>query len=136
MDAKRFFAGLTVTALLTSSAMAGDWMAGDQLRELIAGNTTYGKHEKKDRHGYSYNREDGTFVGWNSEFGPTKGTWRVKGNQFCRHREGKSREFCHDVRANGDGSYNRYKQPKNLIKPRVHILTWTKVVPGNPENLK
>lgn len=136
MHVLRNAAAAALLGLSVSSASAGEWLTGDQIEALISGNTTYGKHEKKDFNAYSYNRPDGTFVGWSSKWGPTKGTWRVKGNRICRHREGGKRENCHDVRDNGDGTYNRYKQPKNLTKPRVHIFTWTKVAEGNAENVE
>ena len=122
--------------LLSSVAVAGEWMSGEQIEKLVSGNTTYGKHEFKGFTSYSYNRPDGTFVGRNSESGPRKGTWRVDGNKMCRHPEGRPKEFCQEVKDNGDGTYNRYKQPKNLAMPKKHVFTWTKVVPGNPENLE
>jgi len=60
----------------------------------------------------------------------------VKRNKVCRHMEGRSKEFCQEVKDNGDGTYNRYKQPGILAMPKKHVFTWTKVVPGNPENLE
>ena len=36
----------------------------------------------------------------------------------------------------GDGTYGRWVQPRNLAFPRKHVATWTKVVPGNAENLQ
>jgi hypothetical protein len=125
----------TSFAVLSSWAVAGEWMTGEQIEKLVSGNTTYGKHESKGFTSYSYNRPDGTFVGMNSKDGPRKGTWRVSGNKMCRHPEGRPKEFCQEVKDNGDGTYNRYKQPRNLAMPKKHVFTWTKVVPGNPENL-
>ena len=122
--------------LLSSAGIAGEWMSGEQIEKLVSGNTTYGKHEFKGFTSYSYNRPDGTFVGRNSESGPRKGTWRVDGNKMCRHPEDRPKEFCQEVKDNGDGTYSRYKQPKNLAMPKKHVFTWTKVVPGNPENLE
>jgi hypothetical protein len=121
--------------LFSSVASAGEWMTGEQIQKLISGNTTYGKHELKGFTSYSYNREDGTSVGWNSDSGAIRGTWRVQGNKICRQTEGRE-ESCHEVKDNGDGTYSRYVQPKNLVMPRRHVFTWTKVVPGNPENLQ
>ncbi len=129
-------AALGVLGLMSSLAMAGEWMTGEQIEKLISGNTTYGKHQFKGFTSYSYNREDGTSVGWNSKRGATKGTWRVKGNKICRHLDGNRKEHCQEVKDNGDGTYNRYKQPGNLAMPKKHVFTWTKVVPGNPENLE
>lgn len=138
MKSRKLTQLVAVTSLVVSSsaAMAGEWMTGEEIEKLIKGNTTYGKHQFKGFTSYSYNREDGTYVGSNSKRGATKGTWRVKRNKVCRHMEGRSKEFCQEVKDNGDGTYNRYKQPGNLAMPKKHVFTWTKVVPGNPENLE
>lgn len=108
----------------------------EQIRQLISDHTTYGKSEtKKGRHSHSFWRADGTVVGWNSEEGARKGTWRVTSNMICRQDEG-DKERCNEVYDNGDGTYGRYVQPKNLAFPRKHVATWIKVVPGNAENLE
>ena len=127
---------IALAGLLCAPVHAGGWMTSEEIEKLISGNTTYGKHEFKGFTSYSYNRQDGTFVGMNSKDGPRKGTWRVKGNKMCRHPEGRPKEFCQEVKDNGDGTYSRYKQPKNPAMPKKHVFTWTKVVPGNPENLE
>jgi hypothetical protein len=72
--------------------------------------------------------------GWNNEDGNRTGTWRVQGSKYCRTPDGDA-ERCFELSDNGDGTYNMYIQPKNLAIPRKHVWTWTKVVPGNPENL-
>ena len=125
-------AGAVVCASV--GAYAGERMTDEQIRQLVSGNTTYGKSETKDRHGYGYWRADGTVLGWNSELGARKGTWRVANGMICRQDEG-DKERCNEVDDNGDGTYGRYVQPKNLAFPRKHVATWTKVVPGNAENL-
>lgn len=66
MRIRRLVTAMAGFCLLTSAAHAGDWLTGEQIQTLISGNTTYGRHAKKDRHSFSYNREDGTFVGWSS----------------------------------------------------------------------
>ncbi len=126
---------IALAGLLSAPAFAGGWMTSEQLEKLISGNTTYGKHETKGFTSYSYNRPDGTAVGHNSRDGETKGTWRVKNNMICRHREGRSKESCQKVKDNGDGTYNRYKTSNNVMRGDIHVFTWTKVEPGNPENL-
>ena len=125
---------IALAGLLCAPVYAGSWMTGAEIEKLISGNTTYGKHETKGFTSYSFNRPDGTAVGRNTRDGETKGTWRVKGNKICRHREGRSREFCQKVKDNGDGTYNRYKETGGM-RGDIHVFTWTKVVPGNPENL-
>jgi len=119
---------------VTNGAFAGERMTDEQIKQLISGNTTYGKSETKDRHGYAFWRADGTVVGWNSEEGARKGTWRTANDMICRQDEG-DKERCNEVYDNGDGTYGRYVQPKNLAFPRKHVATWTKVVPGNAEGL-
>lgn len=118
----------------SAGAFAGERLDDEQIRQLISGNTTYGKSETTDRHGYAHWRADGTVVGWNSEEGARRGTWRTSNDRICRHDDG-DRERCNEVYDNGDGTYGRYVQPKNLAFPRKHVATWTKVVSGNPENL-
>lgn len=126
---------IALAGLVCAPVYAGGWMTSEEIEKLISGNTTYGKHESKGFTSYSYNRPDGTAVGYNSRDGATKGTWRVKGNMICRHREGRPREFCQKVKDNGDGTYNRYKTSNNVMRGDIHVFTWTKVAPGNPENL-
>lgn len=121
--------------LLSTAATAKEKLSGEQITALISGNTTYGRLDTKNQHGHTYRRADGTFVGWNSADGATKGTWRVSGDMYCGHGEGKF-ENCQEVYDEGDGTYGRYVQPKSLAKPKKLIGIWTKVVPGNPENLQ
>lgn len=130
---KGIAAGLT--CLLSLPVSAAGWMTGPEIEKLISGNTTYGKHETKGFTSFSYNRPDGTAVGRNTKDGDTSGTWRVKGDMICRTRDGGSGEFCNKVKDNGDGTYNRYAPAKNVMRGDIHVFTWTKVVPGNPENL-
>ena len=122
--------------LLAATAQAGAKMSGEQIKALVSGNTTFGKHEIKNRDSYAYNREDGTYVGWSSKWGDMKGTWWVDGDRFCRNREGGKGDFCTTVKDNGDGTYNRYRKGKNALRGDIHILTWTKIEPGNPKELK
>jgi hypothetical protein len=119
----------------SSQVVAGNSMSGEQINTMMSGNTTYGKHTRKNKHGHSFKHADGAFVGWNNEDGKRTGTWRTQGNKYCRTPDGDS-ERCFELSDNGDGTYNMYIQPGNLIMPRKHVWTWTKVVPGNPENLK
>lgn len=119
----------------SSQVIAGSSMSGEQINTMMSGNTTYGKHTRKDKRGHSFRSADGTFVGWNNVDGQRSGTWRVQGNQYCRTPDGDSGR-CFELSDNGDGTYKMYIQPNNLAMPRKHIWTWTKVVPGNPENLK
>lgn len=122
-------------AMLAPAVHAGTMLNGDQIRALVSGNTTFGKHEiKNGMHGYSYNRADGTYVGWNSKRGATSGKWWVEGDRMCRHRDG-GKPFCQSVGDNGDGTYNRYEKLKNVMRGDVHVFTWTKVEPGNPQGL-
>ena len=127
--------GLVVGLGASSWVSAGEEMSGEQIKAMMSGNTAYGKHTRKDKHGYSFRRADGTFVGWNNEDGRRSGTWGVQGNKYCRTPEGEENR-CFELSDNGDGTYNMYFQPGNLVMPRKHVWTWTKVVPGNPENLK
>ncbi|MCB1725044.1 MAG: hypothetical protein KDJ39_15265 [Gammaproteobacteria bacterium] len=136
---KREFAAtgvaLVLVGLFSAPGYAAGWMTGAEIEQLVSGNTTYGKHETKGFTSYSYNRPDGTAVGRNTRDGDTTGTWRVKDDMICRQREGDPKENCQKVKDNGDGTYNRYQASKNVMRGDIHVFTWTKVVPGNPENL-
>jgi hypothetical protein len=113
---------------LATTVHAGEKMTGDQITALISGNTAYGEHAWKDRHGYAYYREDGTLTGWIHPDGPMTGTWRLKGDVFCEKR---TDVYCHEIHDMGDGTYEYYATGTDK-----HIATWTKIVPGNPENLE
>lgn len=121
-------------ALAVSAAAAETRLNGDQISVLIKGNTTYGKHTRKDSHGYAYWRPDGSYAGWNSDRGATAGSWRVADDKFCRTPQGES-EGCREIYDRGDGTYAHKVEPKNVMGPRQHIWTWTKIVEGNAENL-
>jgi hypothetical protein len=113
---------------LCASAHAGEQMLGDQIEALISGNTTYGEHAWKDQHGYAYRRSDGTYVSQNYPGGRITGTWIIKGDIYCEKRRDV---YCHEIHDMGDGTY------RNLaVKTRKHVATWSKVVPGNVENLE
>ena len=118
----------------SADTFAGERMNDEQIRQLVSGNTTCGKSATRNRHGHAHWRADGTVVGWSSEQGARRGTWRTADDRICRRDEG-DRERCNEVYDNGDGTYGRYVQPKNLAFPRKHMATWIKVAPGNPENL-
>lgn len=53
MRSRMFLLAASVAAGLIGlgNAHAGDLMSGDQIKQLVSGNTSYGKSETKDRHG-------------------------------------------------------------------------------------
>ena len=134
-DTKRVVCTTLALGLLSSVAVARDRLSGEQIKALVSGNTTYGKSEQKRQQGHGFHREDGAFFGWNSNDGAQNGTWWTSGDKYCRKIEGKG-EFCNEIRDNGDGTYTRFVQPKNLAMPMKPVATWLKIVPGNPENLQ
>jgi hypothetical protein len=130
----RLLAATAFAAAAVSGVHAEERLNNEQIKSLFSGKTTYGQHAFKDNSGYMYRKEDGTFVAYRKTRGKVTGTWSVKDNMFCRKPDG--RDFgCREVYDQGDGTFRFYVQPKNLIKPRKHVWTITKIVDGNPENL-
>jgi len=103
-------------------------MTGDQIEALISGNTTYGEHAWKDQHGYAYRRPDGTYLSQNYPGGRITGTWIIKGDIYCEKR---GDVYCHEIHDMGDGTYRHL-----AVGTGKHVATWSKVVPGNVENLE
>lgn len=133
-------AAMTAVCCLTvgagTVAQAEERLYGEQIRALISGKTTYGKHAFKDNEGYVYRKDDGTFVAFRTARNELRrGTWSVRNDMFCRQPEGEDNR-CREVYDQGDGTYRLYVQPKNLTKPRKHVWTINKIADGNPENLK
>jgi len=113
---------------LCASAYAGEKMTGDQIEALIRGNTTYGEHAWKDQHGYAYRRPGGTYVSQNYPGGRITGTWTIKGDIYCEKR---GDVYCHEIHDMSDGTYRHL-----AVGTRKHVATWSKVIPGNVEDLE
>jgi hypothetical protein len=103
-------------------------MTGDQIEALISGNTTYGGHAWKDQHGYAYRRPDGTYVSQDIPGGRIRGTWIIKGDVYCEKR---GDVYCHEIQDMGDGTYRHL-----AAETKKHVATWSRVIPGNVENLE
>jgi hypothetical protein len=125
---KRIALAASLCIGLGASAFAAEMMTGDEIAALISGNTTYGEHAWKDLHGYAYRSPDGTFVSRNFPGGLIAGTWTVKGDVYCEKR---GDVYCHEIQDMGDGTYKHF-----AVGTGKHVATWTKITPGNAENLE
>lgn len=133
-------AAITAVCCLTAGAgtvaQAKERLDGEQIRALISGKTSYGEHAFKDNGGHVFRKDDGTFVAYRKASAELRrGAWSVQNDRYCRQPEGE-KNACREVYDQGDGTYRLYVQPKNLMKPRKHVWTITKIADGNPENLK
>ena len=128
-------ASLTLSAVLTTlvcsaPALAAEALNGTQLTALFSGKTVEAFHEQKKTKQTTYFSPEGRLVQANEGGEIQKGTWRVDaaaGSQ-CIQWEG-DKENCSKVMPESNGSYKRLIDGKPVV-------TISKIVPGNPKNLK
>lgn len=110
---------------LSASASAGTPLSGEQIKQLVSGNTivlysharsqNYTIHYATDGSAASRSESDGKIV---------KGTWRITdSSEWCNHWTGAV-ERCGRVIDNGDGTYNRMESGSLRA-------VWKKIHPGN-----
>ncbi|NNJ90915.1 MAG: hypothetical protein HKP55_04505 [Gammaproteobacteria bacterium] len=137
------------TVALFSTAMQTAWadtaLSGNEIKQVISGNTAVGHRPKKASKEYltksiliqTYFKVNNQLVergldARGSPF-PAHGSWRVKKNKLCFtysdsiRKSGK--EMCRKVIRKDDGTY------EILRKGKVKRV-WKEILPGNPHNLE
>lgn len=130
---------------LPQTGLADTMLSGDQIREVISGNTAVGGRQKTKTQELmtrnvltqTYFQSDMKLVekgldAPGSTF-PAHGTWRIKKDKLCMtfidsHRNA-GEEMCYMVNQKDDGTYD-------LIRKDKVKRMWREIKPGNPYNLK
>lgn len=131
---------LVVSALLALSAGCAEWrdgrkLTGPEIRQLFAGKTVTGQHEKRRYSFESYYEPSGTFRSYQGGARtPRRGVWSVEhGDQICILWLDTSERFCRHMVTDDEGHYW-----KVLFKPdgvRVLIVSFNSFESGNPKGL-
>ena len=110
---------------LTTSALAGSPLNGEQLKQLASGNTVSIHSIAQGADFKNYYAADRAAASLKESNGKkNKGTWRITDSgEWCVHWSGAS-ERCGQVIDNGDGTYNRLEEGKLRS-------VWKKIHPGN-----
>ncbi len=112
---------------------AGADLSGDEVSELVSGNTVEAIHPAKGISIITFFATDGTFRQL-MDNQPERGNWSVDANgQLCTYREGWGGE-CRLIAREGE-VWKAYKIPRNLMKQRNHKRTFNRILPGNPYQL-
>jgi hypothetical protein len=139
-----FTAVLFSTAIQTAGADTA--LSGQEIKQLIKGNTVVGGRQKKQTQEFltkfigvqTYYDENEKFVekgidtGVGSPF-PAHGSWRIKKDKLCFTYSDSLRnvgkEMCRNIIRKDNGTYELTK------KGKVDRM-WREVLPGNPYNLE
>lgn len=119
------FRSLSVCCLmmgLSAAAWAGTPLSGEQIRQLVSGNTVDAQAKSGDVKVY-YGLDGSSLTRAESNGRITKGFWRIsEAGEICSLRP-PGKESCGPVVNNGDGTYHR--MDGNTVRG-----VWTKVHPG------
>ena len=102
-----FAPSLSVLMLFVVSfaALAGDFLTGEQIEDLVKGKTVHAQHLLKGFKFTVYFDSDGETAVRKENGVATETTYRVTGDKHCIFWNGKDR--CASLRDNGDGTYTR-----------------------------
>jgi hypothetical protein len=113
---------------LSTSALAGTPLNGEQIRQLASGNTIAIHSLAKNNHFQTYYAPDGSAISHNESTGKNnRGTWRITDSgEWCNYwpSEKNPVDHCGQVLDNGDGTYNR-------LENGILRSVWKKIYPGN-----
>ncbi len=108
-------------------------LSGEEVSELLSGNTVEAVHAIKGFPIITFFATDGTFRQLRDSQ-PERGTWSIDNNGYlCTDREGWGGE-CRLITHEGT-VWKAYGIPKNLMKQRRLKRTFNKILPGNPYQL-
>lgn len=118
-----------LTAFTTAAIQAAEPLSGDQIKQLLSGNTAYGEHPRKGWEFIRYFAADGKLThyrdkGTNPE--PIDGKWSIDGSNLCMGVGRTANKVCGTMVKSGE-EYHFLKEHNK------HILTFKKIVSGNPE---
>jgi len=108
-------------------ASAEETLSGDQIKQLLVGNTAYGK-ARKGWEAYRYLVEGGKMVQYQVDSGKiAEGEWSIDGDRLCWGFD-RRRVNCGKLVKEG-GKYHFLKDGDK------RIFTINKIAPGNAEKL-
>lgn len=127
---QKLYLAVCLSIFTISASYAEEQLNGDQIKEVLSGNTAYGEHAKRGFEIIRYFAANGDLTQYRPYF--TKrpradGKWEVKGDQLCMELE-RHGQTCGRFVKSGD-DYLWYKEHNK------HIWTFKKIVSGNPEKL-
>jgi hypothetical protein len=109
-------------------------LTGAEIKDLFAGKTVEGHHERKGYDFQSYYEPEGELRSYQ---GPEKklhpGKWWVKGDDICIRWEGTSDDLCRKMVKDAEGNYRKEKVRGN--GSRLVVVTFESFVKGNPHSL-
>jgi len=121
--------GLSFFAVNVS--LAGDTLSGDEIKQLVSGNTAYMEHAKKHFEVTRYFAAGGKLTQYRSDnFADgtyLEGEWSVDGNKLCMQM-GRGKGGCGTLAKNED----RYDY---AVKHGKIVWLFKKVAAGNPEKM-
>lgn len=118
---------LSIVIFFAAPALAGTPLSGDQVQQLISGNSVEAHSNAKGVDFKSYFAPDGSAVLEGGTGKTFKGTWRIDdAGQHCVKwiRKKEPEESCGQIVDMGNGTYNRMEEGY----PRA---VWKKIHPGN-----
>lgn len=119
---------MAVLLTLSATALADTPLTGEQIKQLLSGNTVDVHSNVTGSDFKMYLAADGSIAARAENGNTWGGGWRITDSgEQCTRFEGKS-ESCGQFVDSGDGSYKRMDggSPRSI---------WKKIYPGNPFNL-
>ena len=127
------FLVIAFLVLIFSPMLLAGNLSGNEVRQLISGNTVEKVHAKRGYSIVTYYSPDGTYRQI-ADGEAQSGTWNIDSEgQLCSMRQDWGGE-CRLIAKEGS-EWKAYKVPDNPMKPRTLKRIWKKIVRGNPRNL-
>ena len=115
---------MTILMSLSAVAFADTQLTGDQVKQLITGNSVDAHSNAKGVDFKAYFAADGSGVLQNEKGRTFNGVWRITESGDHCSKWGDQKETCGQVMDPGDGTYKRMEEGY----PRA---IWKKIYPGN-----
>ncbi len=116
---------LAVVGFFSVPALAGTPLSGEQIKQLVSGNTVALHSNARGKYYKIFYATDGTAISHDESNGKNyPGTWRITDSgEWCNHWP-PAEDRCGQVIDNGDGTYNRMENGSLRS-------VWKKIYPGN-----
>ena len=116
---------LAVVGFFSVPALAGTPLSGEQIKQLVSGNTVALHSNARGKDHKIFYATDGTAISHDESNGKNyPGTWRITDSgEWCNHWP-PAKDRCGQVIDNGDGTYNRMENGSLRS-------VWKKIYPGN-----
>lgn len=115
---------MTILMSLSAVAFADTKLNGDQVKQLISGNSVDGHSNAQGVDFKAYFAPDGSGTLQNEKGRKFNGVWRITESGDHCSKWGDRKETCGQIMDAGDGSYKRMEEgyPRSI---------WKKIHPGN-----